>query len=163
MKLNKTLLAAGVGLLAFAGVAISQSVSVPQVSVIHPTDLFQVIPLGQPKAASVYSTAPLITTQFGYVKLTPNTYTGVAAAYTFGPSQSYFVLSPSTTIANLSIMLAAAPSDGARECVFTSNTITAFGLLANTGQTINNAITALTANTGACYLYSASNLTWDRT
>lgn len=161
-KTNKTLIAAGVGLLAFLGVAISQTVTAPQVTVINPTDLMQIIPFGQPKAGAVYSTPSLVTAQHGYQKATPVSYTGVAAAYTFAANQGYLLLTPATTIANLSIMLAAAPSDGARECVFTTNTITALGVAANTGQSINNAVTTLAANTSACYLYSAANLAWDR-
>jgi hypothetical protein len=63
----------------------------------------------------------------------------------------------------VTVVLAAAPSDGARECIFTSGAaITTLVVAANTGQTINNAVTSLSANTGACYLFSRSNLTWDR-
>ena len=31
-----------------------------------------------------------------------------------------------------------------------------------TNQTINNAVTTLAANSAACYIYSLSNATWDR-
>jgi hypothetical protein len=158
MRFNKTLIAAGVGLLAFAGVAISQSVSVPQVSLLNATDLFQVIPFGRPTSGNVYATPSLITSQYGYQKYG----SGATGLYTFAANQGYIVLHNGTTIAALSIVLAAAPSDGARECIFSSDTVTAITISANTGQSINNAATALTANVGVCYIYSLSNLTWDR-
>jgi hypothetical protein len=62
----------------------------------------------------------------------------------------------------LTIVLAAAPSDGARECVFSADIVTTLVVSANTGQSINNAATSLAANASACYIYSLSNLTWDR-
>jgi hypothetical protein len=160
MKLNKTLIAAGVGLTAFVGLAIAQSVTPPQVSVIHPTDLIQVIPFGQPTSGNVYATPALVTSQAGYVKY--NTSAISAGTYTFANSQSYLILTPGTTISTLTVILAANPSDGARECVWSNSIITTLVVAANTGQTINGAATALTAAAGACYVYSLSNLTWDR-
>jgi hypothetical protein len=69
-----------------------------------------------------------------------------------------------TTLSAVTIVLAAAPSDGARECIFSGGYgVTTVVVAANTGQSINNAVTSFAANVGACYLYSASNLTWDRT
>ena len=161
MKLNKTLIAAGVGLTAFIGVAIAQSVPVPQVSLLHPTDRIQIIPFGQPTSGNVYSTPALITSQFGYVKYNPSAISG--GTYTFAASQGYLTLTPGTTISTLTVILAANPSDGARECIWSNSIITTLVVAGNTGQTINGAATSLTAASGACYLYSASNLTWDRT
>ena len=158
MKFNKTLIAAGVGVLTFAGFAISQTVTVPQVTVINPTDLFQVIPLGRPTSGNVYANAGLVTNQFSYKKYGAN----ASGTYTFSNGQSYIILTPGTTVASLTIVMEATPSDGARECVFSNSIITTLAIVANTGQTINNAATSLSAAAGACYSYSASNLTWDR-
>ncbi len=158
MKFNKTLVAAVIGVLAFIGIAISQTISVPQVTVLNPTDLFQVVPLGQPSAANVYSTPSLITSQFGYQKYGAT----VSGTYTFQANQGYIVLHNGTTVSSVTIVLAAAPSDGARQCVFSTDIVTTLVVAANTGQSINNAVTSLSANTGACYLFSKSNLTWDR-
>jgi hypothetical protein len=155
------LIAAGVGLCAFIGLAIAQTVPVPQVSVLHPTDLFQVIPFGQPTSGNVYTTPAEITSQFGYVKY--NTSAISAGTYTFANSQAYLTLTPGTTISTLTVILAANPSDGARECIWSNSIISTLVVAANTGQTINGAVTSLSAAAGACYLYSASNLTWDRT
>jgi hypothetical protein len=160
MKINKTLIAGGLGLLAFVGIAISQTISVPQVSILNPTDLFQVIPLGQPTASNVYATPSLITAQNGYQKASPATFAG--NGYTFAANQTYLVLTNASVIANMSVTLAAAPSDGAKECVFSQNGVTAFQIIVASGQTIHNAVTTLAAATGVCYVYSASNLTWDR-
>jgi hypothetical protein len=158
MKFKKTTVAAGIGLLAFIGVAISQTILVPQVTVINPTDLFQIIPLGQPSAQNVYAKPAQITSQSGYQK-----WIAATGTYTFGNSDSYISFNPTTTISSVTVVLAAAPSDGARECIFSSGAgITTLVVAANTGQTINNAVTSLAANTGACYLFSRSNLTWDR-
>jgi hypothetical protein len=158
MRFNKTLIAAGVGLLAFAGVAISQSVSVPQVSLLNATDLFQVIPFGRPTSGNVYAVPSLITSQHGYQKYG----SGATGTYTFAANQGYIILHNGTTISSLTIVLAAAPSDGARECVFSADIVTTLVVSANTGQSINNAATSLAANASACYIYSLSNLTWDR-
>ena len=68
MKINKTMIAACVGVLAFAGVAISQTTSVRKATVVNPTDLFQIIPLGQGRAASTYVNPAQITSQSGYQK-----------------------------------------------------------------------------------------------
>ena len=54
------------------------------------------------------------------------------------------------------------PVDGANECVFSTQIITALSISANAGQSINNAITTLGALGSACYRYSLSNLTWDQ-
>jgi hypothetical protein len=158
MRINRTLLSAAAAALAFAGLAYAQSVPVPQVPIINPTDLIQVVPLGQPSAQSKYATPAQITSQLGYAKYSPLT----AFSYTFANSQSDIVLTHSTTIAQGTITFAAAPSDGARECVFAQNTVTTLNLAANTGQTLNNAVTTIAAAARVCYLYSISNLTWDR-
>lgn len=138
--------------------ALAQVIPIPGVSIINPTDLIQIVPKGVPQAQSQYANPAQITSQSGYAKFSPAT----GFTYTFGNSQSYIVLTNSTTLATGTIILAAAPSDGARECVFAQNAVSAFGITANTGQSINNALTALSAATNACYLYSASNSTWDR-
>lgn len=155
---KKIAVAAGLAFLLLSGAVLSQSISVPQVSVINPTDLFQIIPKGQPVAGNVYATPAQITAQSGYYKSIP----GSLFTYTFANSTSYAAFAPAGTIAYGYVTLAPAPSDGARECVFTTNTITTLYLAASSGQTLNNAVTTLAANTGVCYLYSASNTTWDR-
>lgn len=82
--------------------------------------------------------------------------------YTFGPHQREMLFRPTGTISAGYVTLAAAPIDGAQQCSFTTQTITNFYVSANVGQSINNAVTSLAANAKACYTYSLSNKTWDR-
>ncbi len=127
-------------------------------SSLLPGDLIQVYRAGT--AAITYATPAQLTSQSGYFKGVPVT----GFSYTFGNSQTFMALAPAGTIALGYVTFAPAPSDGARECVFTTQTITAFWTLANAGQTVNNGFSAgtLSANTGACYLYGLANTTWDR-
>jgi hypothetical protein len=156
--MKKILMAVAAGIFGFAVAALAQTIIVPQNAVVNPTDLFQIIPGGVPSAQNKYVTPPQITSQSGYAKFSPVT----GFSYTFGNSQSYIVLTNSTTIAAGTITFAPAPSDGARECVWAQNTVTTLALAAASGQTLDNAVTTLSAATAACYLYSASNATWDR-
>ncbi len=158
--MKKTWIWAAAGLLGLCAIAIAQPVTVPQVSVITPTDLFQDVVNGQPSAQNQYATAAQITAQSGYYKSIPTT----GFTFTFGNSQTNAAFRPAGTLAAGYITTAPNPSDGAKECIFTTQTITGTYWAANTGQSINNALsnTSITANTGACFLYSASNATWDR-
>ncbi|HXN66383.1 MAG TPA: hypothetical protein VN926_01870 [Bradyrhizobium sp.] len=61
--MNKKWIAAGLGLLgsiAVGALALSQTIGVPQVQAIGPTDLFQDIVGGAPQAGNVYAPAPLL-------------------------------------------------------------------------------------------------------
>ena len=145
---------------AFAGYALAQTVIVPQVSTLNPNaDAIQVIPNGAPQVGNKYAPPALLTNVYGYYKGGAVT-TGFV--YTFGQNVTYAQFAPSGTLAWGYFYLAAAPSDGARNCLFSTQTLTGATVYANTGQSINNAVTSVTANTGVCYLYSASNATWDR-
>lgn len=125
---------------------------------VTPTDLFQDIPGGNVTIGNQYVTAAQIAGVPGYVKAVPLT----AFSLTFGNSQTSLVLNPAGTLATGTITAAPMPSDGQRECVLSSQIVTALTWNANTGQTINNAPTALAANVPVCFTYSLSNLTWDR-
>ncbi len=139
--------------------ALAQTISVPQVAIIGPNDLVAIVPGGVPSAQTKYAKPAQITSQSGYVKASPLT----AFSYTFGNSQSDLVLTHSTTIAQGTVTFAPAPSDGARECVFAQNTVTTLNLAAGAStQTLNNAVTTIAAAARVCYLFSLSNLTWDR-
>ena len=126
-------------------------------SSILSTDLIQIYRGGT--ASFTYAYPSQLTSTSGYQKYAPLT----GFSYTFLNATSYMELNPSGTLAAGYVTLAPAPSDGARECIFSSQIITAFYL--NKGavaQTVNNAVTSLAANVAACYLYSLSNNTWDR-
>jgi hypothetical protein len=149
---------AAAALVGFGAAAFAQTIAVPQVQIINPTDLFLDVVAGQPNARSQYATAAQITSQMGYQKASPIT----AFSYTFGNSQGLIVLTNSTTIAQGTITFAAAPSDGAQECIFAQNIVTTLNLVAPTGETLDNAVTTIGAAARVCYLYSLSNATWDR-
>ena len=157
MKISRLAMVIGAAFAAaFASVAIAQ---VPQVSIINPNDLVQVIPNGQPSAQSRYALPKQITSQMGYQKQSPVT----GFAYTFANSDSLIVLTHTTTLAAGTITFAAAPSDGAEECVYAQNIVTALALVGGTSaQTIQNAVTTIGAAARVCYLYSLSNQTWNR-
>ncbi len=165
MRINKTFLASAMALVAFAGLALAQTspannqpVARPLVTIVNPTDTIAVNPRGVPSAQSTFLNPAQITSQSGYAKYSPLT----AFSYTFSNSQSDIVLTHSTTIAQGTVTFAAAPSDGARECIFAQNTVTTLNLAANTGQSLNNAVTTIAAAARVCYLYSLANTTWDR-
>lgn len=95
----------------------------------------------------------------GYSKQVPT----AGASITIPNNVSHLVLSPGATLATLTIITPATVYDGSLFCVFTTQAITALTMTANTGQTLNGALTAMTANQSApCWVYSASNATWDR-
>lgn len=161
--MKKSLIAAGLAFLLGSGVVYSQTISVPTLTTLRPfIDLIQVIPNGKPSAQSQYAPPALVTNVYGYYKSGTNA--GAGFNYTFGANVTFAQFSPSGTIASGYVTLPANPSDGARACIFTTQTITAAYVAANAGQSINGALssTSLSANTGACYLYGASNTTWDR-
>jgi hypothetical protein len=166
MRFKKTLIAGGVGFLALTGIALSQIIVVPLLTTLRQTDIIQVIPSGQPTAQSQYALVPLVTNVYGYYKSIPTT----GFSYQIGANVTRVAFNPAGTLATGYVSVPANPSDGSLACVFTTQTITNFyvcagaasvGTCSTTG--INNAIAGtLSANTGACYLYSAGNASWDR-
>lgn len=162
--------------------AIAQAVSIPTLGaglLDNTNDRIQIIPKGQPSANNQYvSPSQMVAAAYGYVKwistqFTQQAVTGcslVTGTLTtcpgydvyFGNNQTMFVYNVGATLTYVYLTLAATPNDGQRNCIFTAGAITQVNLAALNSQTVNNAITTLSANTGACYTYSASNTTWDR-
>jgi hypothetical protein len=149
---------AAAALVGFAGAVLAQTISVPQVQIINPTDLFLDVVTGVPSAQSKYATAAQITSKMGYSKFSPLT----AFSYTFGNSQSMIVLTMSATAAQGTITLAAAPSDGDQNCLYAKSTVTTLNLAVATGQTLDDAVTTIGPLSQVCYLYSLASATWDR-
>lgn len=150
-----------VGFLAISGIAvIAQTVAVPQVQTISPTaDRIQIIPRGAPSAQSVYASPAQITATKGYYKSSPLT----NFTFTFAANQAIAAFTPAGTLSTATVTLAAIPSDGTEECIFSTQTLTSLTINANAGQSIANAVTTLTANGKVCYLYGQSTATWNRT
>jgi hypothetical protein len=150
-----------VGLLGAAsliGVAIAQTISVPTVTNIGSTDLIQVLPGGNPRVGNQYANPKQITAQYGYYKSSPAT----GFTYTFAANVTKAVFTPSTTLSTGSITLTAAPNDGQQDCFWSKNIVTTLTVSANTGQSINDAVTTVGAAGHACYVYSQSDATWGR-
>ena len=163
--MKKVLIIAALGVLAAAGVAWAQTTPVQQVQTINPTtDLIQIIPRGQPQAQSFYAPPSALASQEQYSKVTLTGQPATSYTQTFSNFQTDLVLLAGSTVSYAYINFAPNPSDGARECFYSNQTVTAAYPTANTGQTVNanNTLTSMTANARYCFLYSASNLIWDR-
>ncbi len=143
----------GLGLLGLK----AQTISVPTVLSVGPTDLFQDVVRGAPQASSYYATAAAINNVQGYQIAVPLT----GFSLTFGNTQTYYLIQPAGTLATGTFTFAALPGDGAKECVRSTQTQTAVTMTANTGQTVGGtAVTAFVANTTYCWIYQASSSTW---
>lgn len=83
---------------------------------------------------------------------------------TFQRGQSEMQIGGSSTISTLTIVLTPPPYayDGQLNCFYTKPIVTTLTLSATSPQTVNDAVTATTAITRYCYIYSASNQQWDR-
>jgi hypothetical protein len=164
---KKLLIGVGLAALSFAGLALSQTIYVPTLITTHLADLYQVIPNGAPVVGNQYVTQATLTNAYGYYKSAPTS----GLTYTFAQGVTYAAFNPSGGINSLYIYLTAAPNDGTRNCLFSSQAfagpMTVYASLnpsTNSTPTINNGSLSggLSANAGLCYLYSASNTTWDR-
>jgi hypothetical protein len=160
--LKKIAVAAGLAFLLLSGAVVSQSFNPPLVTVSHPfADLLQIVPNGQPVVGNVYTPWAGVTNVYGYYK-SPTTIAN-GFNYQYGTNVSYAQLGNASAVSSGYIYLAAAPFDGARNCFFSIGGVTALTLYAGTtSQTLDNAVTAMTAATSYCYIYSLSNTTWDR-
>lgn len=152
----KKLLAIGTAFALLTGLAFAQSISVPQVTGVGASDLFQDVVGGQPQAQSQYATAGLInnTTSVAYsVPLTAFTITQVVGT-------TWTIINPAGTLATGTFTFNASPTNGARACFVSTQTQTAVTFTGNTGQTVTGAPTAMVAGTPICFTYVASVSTW---
>ena len=83
---------------------------------------------------------------------------------TFGRGQSEMVITGASTITTATINLAPPlfSYDGAKNCFYTKPAISTLTLQATSPQTLNDAVTSTSATTRYCYIYSASNNSWNR-
>lgn len=147
-----------------SGAVVAQTIIIPQVQSLNPTaDRVQVIPNGQPSAQSIYaSPAQLATTSYSVIRTPTTTSAGDGYTSTFLNYQSDLILNPTVTMTYAYVTTAPNPSDGATECVFARPAVTTLYWTANTGQTLSNAATSISANSRTCLTYSLANLTWYR-
>lgn len=83
-------------------------------------------------------------------------------SYTIPNTVTHSILNPAGTLATGTITMPASPVDGQINTVATSQTITALTVNPNTGQSIMNAPTTLSAGTGFQYIYRSADTTWYR-
>lgn len=93
-----------------------------------------------------------------YTKRVP----GTGWNYTAGNFEARMLFRPTGTVTTGYVTMAASPVDGGNLCIFTTQIITNFYPTANTGQTLQDAVTTLAANAHVCYVYSLANTTWNR-
>ena len=79
--------------------------------------------------------------------------------YTF-TAYNALVMNPAGTLATGTITMPAAPVDGMTVTFSSTQIITALTVNANTGQTINNAVTTLAAGQSASYVYRTASTAW---
>ena len=75
---------------------------------------------------------------------------------------SVLILKHTATIATLTIVLPAAPSNGQIVHVCTRSTVTTLALSANTGQTSYGAPSTITPTSQTAFIYEAATLSWYR-
>jgi hypothetical protein len=156
LRLFMLALVAGLGL----ATAIAQIQPIPTVATHFAADLIKVIPNGIPSAQVVYCQWNCVTSVYGYYKNGTGTQNQTLQT---AANLAYVTWANASAISYLYLYLPTAPLDGAKNCYFSIGGVTAMTLYAGlTTATLNNAITAMTANTQYCYLYSTNNTAWDR-
>lgn len=153
-----------------AGVALAQVIILPQISSLNPTtDLIQIVVRGQPTANSVYGSPSYVSSNSGHTAkiAVPTGTAGGGLGYantTFYNDQTFMIYVITGTMTYAYTTTPAIPSDGQRVCISASGAaLSASYLTANTGQTVTGGtLASLSANTAACWVYSISNTTWDR-
>lgn len=90
----------------------------------------------------------------------PPDYQVPLTGFSITPVASKTLLNPAGTLATGTITMPASPDDGTVVGVSTTQTVTSLTVSANTGQSINNAVTTLTAGSTVSYIYRATDKTW---
>ena len=81
---------------------------------------------------------------------------------TLASTNVVLILKHTATIATLTIVLPAAPSNGQILRICTRSTVTTLTLSANTGQTRYGAPTGITSSSETAFIYEAATLSWYR-
>ena len=81
-------------------------------------------------------------------------------SYTFVAGVNVLLIDPISTLATGTIKMPPTPSDGMTISFSSTKAILALTVNPNTGQSINNAITALSAGQSVSYIYRSTSLSW---
>jgi hypothetical protein len=154
----KKLFALGLaGAIALGAVAaISQTITIPQVTSVGATDLFQDVVGGNPVVGNQYALAGLLTNTTSVAYSVPLT----AFTITQGVGTTWTIIAPAGTLATGTFTFNASPTNGARACFVSTQTQTAVTFTGNTGQTVVGAPTAMVAGTAVCFTYVTSASSW---
>ena len=139
--------------------AVYAQVTLPTLGALNQADLVQVLPLGSSAAGNKYAKVGTVSSTASYAKSVPLT----AFSLTFAQGQQWIYIVPAGTLATGTITFATLPSDGQIACMRSTETQTALTLAAASGDTINDTITAMTADTTYCWMYVRADLKWYRT
>ena len=154
-----TILLAGAFAVSLAGVAVAQLVPTSQLnSQVYTDDLVQVITHSVPTSSGRYVRPKQLTAQFGYYRGAPT----ASFSLTLDDNATRMLLKPNGTITTGYVTFNPNPNDGQEDCLYSTQAITNFYPTANTGQSVDSAVTTLAANASACYLYQLSSATWYR-
>lgn len=159
-------LLAAFGLFVGVGYAIAQTYPPPFVqSLNQAADAVPIVSGGRPQAPSYYATPAQLDSVYGYIKQSQAESSG-ALTVTLGNSVSYLLLTGSQlTSGTVTINFpgGATPNDGQKFCLRSVSGVTSGATIAYgpSGPTFTTTPTSLTAATSYCYLFSASNSTWD--
>ena len=146
------------GALGVAGAVLAQSVTVPQVQSVGPTDLFNDVVGGQPKSGNVYARAAQINAVPGYKNLGTIT---TDPAYTVTSGVQNIFGHAAGTITVVTITLPISPGDGRRVCYWADQTTTTLTWTAGTGATVDSNVHAAGVQYNSnCVTYQASDATW---
>lgn len=155
----RTLAFAAVALLGLGGsAALAQTIVMPQVTSVGPTDLFQDVVRGVPSAQNQYATAAQIAGVPGYHSFGTIT---TDPGYTVPNGVTDLFAHAAGSITLVTITTEPNPADGKRECWYLDQTTTTLTWTANTGQTINASVHAAGVQYNPnCITYVASSATW---
>jgi hypothetical protein len=145
----------------YAGAQYTGQLKAPApVATVNPDDLIPLAVHGVGAALQAFATPGQISSAASYVNLGAAT---TGNTYTFAKGQMFMLMQPAGTLAAVTLVTEANPSDGQRECFVSTQTTTSLTWNASTGQTMGATITAGVANTPICILYTAATATWLRT
>lgn len=157
IKKDVIALAVGAILAAAAGGVVAQTIGVPKVPNVGPTDKFNDIVGGVPQARNIYALPNMIADVFGYVNL--GTISG-DPGYTFVNGVTSVYAHAASGITAVGLTTEPNPGDGKRECFWLNQTVTTLTWHANTGQTMVSRHAAGIADVPNCVTYVASSSTW---
>lgn len=156
MRLNRSIIAGVLGMLAVFGVAFAQNAG--QI-ILSPTGTEMFAVSGGSGATNAFMSSSSLRDGRFYVYQAPLT----GFTLTMTPTQSAVSLNPAGTIAAGTVTMPATTVDGKVVSIFTSATITALTInTTNSATFVPAVVTTLAAGTSVAYVYDKANNQWHR-